>query len=416
MELPKYSMGVGDRFGRQGATQLEAFVRARRNGIDVTPVWNKSHREHAITGTNPESVRHEADTATHELGWNAPYFVDADHIRMDTVDAYIASSDFFTIDVADHIGSTSTGFETESRAAKLSRLVGELALPGLPSPITISNADIEHVATKYAPAVREASRVYKRILTAKGKDSFVVEVSMDETDVPQSPTELLLILALIANEGIPVQTIAPKFTGRFNKGIDYSDDIAAFTRDFESDLAVVAYGVEAFGLPHNLKLSVHTGSDKFSLYPVMRTALEKFNAGVHLKTAGTTWLEELAALATAGDDGIAMARAIYQDAYARRDELCGPYAAVIDIDDTRLPLPDTVNDWPGNVFATMLRHDAANAQYNPHARQLLHLGFKIAAEFGDEFLTALDAHADTIGPNVTENLYDRHLLPLFSRT
>lgn len=403
-------MGVGDRFGRQGAAQLEAFVQARVTGIDVTPVWNKSHREHGITGTAPESVRAEADAAAQNLGWGAPYFVDADHIRMATVDAYIASSDFFTIDVADFIGSQ-TAATTDT--ANLSRLIGEITLPGLPTPIVVSSADIERVASMFLQAVHEARRIYDRIVSGKGAGNIVVEVSMDETDAPQTPVELLLILAAIADEGVPIQTIAPKFTGRFNKGVDYAGDIDSFARDFEADVAVIAYAVETFGLPRNLKLSVHTGSDKFSLYPVMQSILAKHNAGVHLKTAGTTWLEELAALAEAGGEGLAVAREIYRIAYERRGELCGPYAAVIDIDDRALPEPETVLARDGAAFAAMLRHDSACSAYNPSARQLLHLGFKVAAEMGEPFTQALDAHANVIAPRVAENLLERHIVPLF---
>ena len=128
---------------------------------------------------------------------------------------------------------------------------------------------------------------------------------MDETDSPQTPPELLIILAALADQKIPLQTIAPKFTGRFNKGVDYVGDIKQFEKEFNEDLAVIAYAIQKYGLPPTLKLSVHSGSDKFSIYEPMRKALQKFGAGVHIKTAGTTWLEELIGLAEAraADDG-----------------------------------------------------------------------------------------------------------------
>ena len=126
---------------------------------------------------------------------------------------------------------------------------------------------------------------------------------MDETDRAQSPVELLIILAAIADEGIPVQTIAPKFSGRFNKGVDYVGDVAQFEREMALDVAAIAYAVKQYGLPDNLKLSVHSGSDKFSIYPAIHATMKRFDAGVHLKTAGTTWLEELIGLAEAGGEG-----------------------------------------------------------------------------------------------------------------
>ena len=156
---------------------------------------------------------------------------------------------------------------------------------------------------------------------------------------------MLLILAALADEGVPVQTIAPKFTGRFNKGVDYVGDLAQFEKEFRDDLAVIAFAVGKFGLPANLKLSVHSGSDKFSLYPIMRRAIRDTGAGLHLKTAGTTWLEEVIGLAEAGGDGLALAKEIYAKALAKKDELCAPYATVIDIDAAKLPTAETVNGW-----------------------------------------------------------------------
>src|SRR5262249_15231440 len=140
------------------------------------------------------------------------------------------------------------------------------------------------------------------------------EVSMDETDAPQTPPELLIILAAFADEGIPAQTIAPKFTGRFNKGVDYVGNVAQFEKEFSEDLAVIALAVKNYGLPANLKLSVHSGSDKFSIYPAIRRGIGKFNAGLHIKTAGTTWLEEIIGLAEAGGSGLTLAKEIYAEA------------------------------------------------------------------------------------------------------
>jgi hypothetical protein len=236
---------------------------------------------------------------------------------------------------------------------------------------------------------------------------------MDETDSPQTPPELLLILAAMANEGIPLQTIAPKFTGRFNKGVDYAGDTAQFEREFADDLAVIAFAVRRYALPKNLKLSVHSGSDKFSIYGAMRRGLAKSGAGLHLKTAGTTWLEEVIGLAEAGGDGLELAKAIYGEALEHRAELCAPYATVIDIDPAKLPAREEVAGWSSAQFAAALRHDPGCREFNPHFRQLLHVGFKVAAKMGDRYLRMLEACEATVSRNVTENLYERHLKPLF---
>jgi tagaturonate epimerase len=413
MQLPKYSIGVGDRFAHQGAAQLQAVILAAKEGVEVAPVWNKSHREHTIVGSRPADVRAEADRAVKSLGWTTPYFVDADHIGLKTVDGFLAACDFFTIDVADCIGRDAGQQAVEDFAKRHQRLVGRLSLPGVERPLEISRPMIVAAARKFLAAIQEAGLIYRHIAEAKTAEPPVIEVSLDETDRPQTPTELLLILAAIADEGIPAQTIAPRFAGRFNKGVEYVGDVSEFARQFEEDLAAVAFAVGEFRLPKNLKLSVHSGSDKFAIYGPMREALRRFDAGVHLKTAGTTWLEELIGLAAAGGDGLEVAKDVYGGAWPRFDELCGPYASVIDIDRAALPRPEEVAKWDGRQFTDALRHDAACPAYNPHFRQLLHVGYKVAAEMGDRYTSALERHACVIAANVTQNLFERHLRPLF---
>ena len=416
MHLPKYSLGIGDRFAHQGPAQLDAVIRARQQGLALAPVWNKSHREHAIVGSSPGDVRAEADCAVIARGWTGPYFVDADHVTLATVDEFLESSDFFTLDVADRIGAPPDPDELVRFVRNHRRYKGRIAIPGIARPLEISPQALEAAAAKFFPAVQQAGRIYRHIQQAKGADAFVTEISIDETDQPQTPVELLVILAAVADQGVPAQTIAPRFSGRFNKGVDYVGDLDQFTTEFEQDLAVIAFAVGEFGLRENLKLSIHSGSDKFSIYGPMRRALRKFDAGVHLKTAGTTWLEELIGLATAGGEGLEIAKEIYRTALARCDELCAPYASVIDVDPATLPSPATVGAWDGETFAAALRHDPTCEHYNPSLRQLLHVGYKVAAEMGLRFIQALEEHADVIGHNVTENLYRHHIRPVFIGT
>jgi hypothetical protein len=410
--LEKYSLGVGDRFAHQAKAQLRACMLASDQGVNIIPVWNKSNREHMIIGSGPSETRAEADAAVRALGWKKPYHVDADHINLGNVGRYLTPCDFFTIDVADLIGKPAER-AAASFLQKHPELTRELRIPGIGRSVPATAESSAAIANKYLAAVQDAGRIYRHIESEKGRGSFIPEVSMDETDAPQTPGELLLILAAIADEGIPIQTIAPKFTGRFNKGVDYQGDLAKFAEEFSDDVAVIAFAVKQYGLPANLKLSVHSGSDKFSIYEPIRRAIKKFDAGVHLKTAGTTWLEELIGLAESGGDGLALAKEIYAEAYAHREELCAPYAAVIDIDPAALPAPEAVKEWSSGEFVSALRHDPRSAAYNSSFRQLLHVGFKIAAKMGDRYLRLLSAAENTIAKNVTENLFERHIRPLF---
>ena len=413
LRLGKYSLGMGDRFAHQAKAQLRACLLAADAGVEIIPVWNKSNREHTTIGSEPGSVRTAADEAVRALGWTKDYFVDADHIRMETVDRFLPASNFFTIDVADFIGREASADSVHSFVRAYPQLAGQISVPGLDQPIEIIAGEVERVARKFLFAVQEAGRIFRHIEAAKGAGQFVAEVSMDETDAPQSPVELLIILAAMAREKIAVQTIAPKFTGRFNKGVDYVGNVAQFEKEFNADLAIIAWSVNSFGLPSNLKLSVHSGSDKFSIYAPIHRALRRFDAGVHLKTAGTTWLEEVIGLAEAGGEGLELAKEIYAEALGHVDELCAPYAAVIDIEVGKLPSEAEVRRWTAGHFVSALRHDPRNPGFNPHLRQLLHVGYKVAAKMGDRYLHLLERCEKTIARNVTENLYDRHVRPVF---
>ena len=413
MKLTKYSLGMGDRFAHQAKAQLQACIMAAEAGADVSPVWNKSNREHLIIGSEPSGTREAADAAVQELGWTRPYFLDADHINLKTFERFVAPCDFFTIDVADNIGQKSDDAEISKFVERHPELIGSIAIPRIDEPFEIDRAFVEKTAKQFLAAVQHAGEIYRAIAAEKGEDNFVAEISMDETDSPQTPPELLIILAAVADEKLPIQTIAPKFTGRFNKGVDYVGNVAQFAKEFRDDLATIAYAVEKYGLPDNLKLSVHSGSDKFSIYQAIRTGLAEFGAGVHVKTAGTTWLEELIGLAEAGGDALELACDIYAEAYAHADELCAPYATVIDIDRSKLPDPAEVEAWTGEQYVRALRHNDADPDYNPDFRQLLHVGFKVAAKMGSRYTEALEANEAVVARNVTTNLFERHIRPIF---
>lgn len=414
MELGRFSIGIGDRFGHQGKAQLKALLDAERIlGLKFTPVWNKSNREHTLVGTVPADTRAEADAAVRALGYSGQYFVDADHINLNSVDRYVDTSDFFTIDVADYIGMPASGEQVEQFVALNSKYIGKLQIPGIPQPFNVDKSLLEKIAGKFLYAAIQASAIYSHIEKAKGAGNFVTEVSMDEVNDAQTPVEMFFILSALAQYNVPLQTIAPKFTGRFNKGVDYAGCVNTFEQEFEQDLLVIDYAVKEFGLMPNLKLSIHSGSDKFSIYPIMGRLVQKYNKGLHLKTAGTTWLEEVIGLAMAGCESLELVKKIYSIALSRMDELCAPYATVIDIKKENLPSVDDVNLWSGEKFANTLRHIESCKDYNPDFRQLIHVSFKIAAELGTEYYPALEKNALIVAEQVIENLCNRHLLLMF---
>ena len=413
--LGKYSFGIGDRFSHEGKAQLATLIEgAGKYPFEFVPVWNKSNREHQIVNTEPSDTRREADEAVKALGYGKPYFVDADHINMNNVDRFIDASDFFTIDVADYIGKSA---DTESIGKFVEnnlKYIGTLTVPGIQQPFNVDRALLETLAAKYLFAAQEAGRIYRHIASKKGADNFVTEVSMDEVDSPQTPIEIFFILSALAQEQIPAQTIAPKFTGRFNKGVEYVGDTAQFEKEFREDLLVIDYAVKEFGLPQGLKLSIHSGSDKFSIYPIMGRLIRQYDKGIHIKTAGTTWLEENIGLALADEKALELAKRIAIAALGRMEELCIPYATVIDINPAKLPTAAQIESWTGEQYARALRHNRKDPLYNPDFRQLVHVSYKIAAELGDEYYAALKRNAAVIAEQVKENLLDRHIARLFA--
>lgn len=412
-KIGKYSMGLGDRFGHQGGAQLRAIMRASEKGIEITPVWNKSNREHVTIGTQPADVRLEADTVTKKAGFIKPYFVDADHINIDTVDRFIGHSDFFTIDVASYIGKKAGKEEIDEFLKSTEKYIGNLDVPGLEDSFEISRSMLTEIAEKYLFAAIKAFEIYRKIEKQKGKGTFVTEVSMDEVANPQTPVELLFILKMLASENIPVQTIAPKFSGRFNKGVDYVGDPEKFAEEFEADLLVIDYAVKEFGLPENLKMSVHSGSDKFAIYPYIGSIIRKYDKGIHLKTAGTTWLEEVIGLAESGGEALEFVKDIYSESLLHIEELCAPYADVIDIKISSLPTAAEVKTWDNKRFASALRHDQENKHYNPDMRQLIHVAYKLAAKKMDQYFRLLETNEETVSECVFENVYERHIRRLF---
>ena len=208
--LPRYSIGVGDRFSHEAEAQLRACLLAQDAGAEVVPVWNKSNREHLIIGSEPLTTRQAADAAVAALGWTKPFFVDADHINLKTFERFVAPCDFFTIDVADNIGQRFEEAQIRRFIYRHPELLGEVRIPNIAEPFAIDRAFAEKTARQFLSAVQHAAEIYRAVAQSKGENSFVAVISMDETDRPQTPPEMLIIHASIADATLHLQTIAPQ--------------------------------------------------------------------------------------------------------------------------------------------------------------------------------------------------------------
>ncbi|MGE4287577.1 MAG: tagaturonate epimerase family protein [Salinivirgaceae bacterium] len=414
MLIEKYSFGTGDRFGKEGRAQLAAIQEINKVGFNVVPVWNKSNREHSIVHTTPDDVATEAAEAVKANSYSGNYYIDADHIGMATVDKFINASNFFTIDVAHFIGQSADATERAAFVMNHSKYLGKFSIPGIEQSFDVTETFLAKVANNYLNALKEVKTIYDHIASKKGAADFIPEVSMDECEIAQTPLELFFILAELKRLGVEVQTIAPKFTGLFAKGVDYQGNVEQFALEFEQDVAVTQFAIKELGLPSSLKLSVHSGSDKFAIYPAMKKAIKKFDAGIHVKTAGTTWLEEVIGLAQGGGEGLAIAKEIYAKSMERYDELTGPYATVLNIEKEKLPSVNEVNAWTSQQFSDALTHNQSCSDYNPSFRQVIHVGYKIAVEMGSRYITALDTYREVIEGHVKHNLLERHLKLLFN--
>jgi hypothetical protein len=418
-KLAQFSLGTGDRFARQAAAQLSAVSAAAEQGIALDIVWNKSFREHKTIGSQPASTREAADAAVRayrnsgaDRAWKGNYYLDADHIGLETVGIYLPYAEFYTLDVADAIGrDCDDAYRRQFMNAAESWIGKIIAVQGLEGGITIGLEIAQRVASHYLFAAKSAGDLYRHITEQRAGKALIIEVSMDETATPQTPEEIFLILLALSLEGVPLQTFAPRFSGRFNKGVQYVGDPAAFAGEFEKDALILRYAAGVLGLPDNLKLSLHSGSDKFAIYPGINRILKKHDVGLHVKTAGTTWLEEVIGLLEAGE--AEFVKDMYRSCLHRMDELTGPYAEVIDIDALALPTADELESLSGDELISMLRHDLDNPRYNPSLRQLFHVGYKIAAERGEEYLSRLERHEEIISREVKANLLERHILRIW---
>jgi hypothetical protein len=399
----KTSAGCGDRLG----LATPGHVRAVRRFSGIAPIFaQQSMRENARTGRTPQQVVDDALWGIFQEGWRQPWGADADHLKTtDDVDLCVAAGyTFFTVDPGDHV-------DNEAHTAPLEVLKDRIhALPwdqledspeGLHARYLNRRFEVEDAASasefalefdqttlaraaaKYGRAIAHTVRMYRHL--AAQTENFELEMSVDETETPTSIEEHFFIASELRRLGVHWVSLAPRYIGRFEKGVDYIGDLKVF----EAEIAKHAAIARVLG-PY--KLSIHSGSDKFSIYPI----IARHTRGLaHLKTAGTSYLEALRVVAQVEPP---LFREILAYAVERYPEDRATYHVSAEL--TQVPAPDALAD--SGLSALLDQFDA---------RQVLHVTFgSMLDRFGGEILGVLAAHEEAHYAAI-EAHFEKHLSP-----
>jgi hypothetical protein len=397
----KTSAGLGDRLGLATPGHVLA-IRATQGKI--APIFTQqSIREMTRTWRTPQQVMDDATWGIFEEGWQAGFGADADHLKTteDINACLVIGYTFFTIDPGAHVDNRAE-FASISELRKLAENLPADIQPrasGLKGKtfdieklsLTFDEATLLKAAVKYGRAVAHVAAMYHHLATSAGSRSFELEVSVDETDQPTTHTEHVYITSELKRFGVEWVSLAPRYIGRFEKGVDYIGDLEAF----EADIAGHAAIARQFG-PY--KLSLHSGSDKFSIYPA---AMRQTRGLVHLKTAGTSYLEALRTIAAVD---VEFFREIYAFARERYDTDKASYHVSAELG--RAPLPKDVTDWP----ALLDQFDAREIFHVTFGSVLTDKTTRGAWHFYDHFMDILKTNPEAYAINL-EKHFGRHLKP-----
>jgi tagaturonate epimerase len=402
------SAGFGDRLGRATPGHVQAL---RGASAPIAPVFaQQSIREMVRTGRSASDVLDDAMWGVFAAGWRGGYGSDADHLKnTEDVDACLAAGfTGFTFDPGEHVWSAADVASSSDVQAAVRQLPWEVLEDSETSlaaryagrtfdldgaVITFDADSLLRAAAKYGRAVAHVTRLYRHLAGAAGEGGFEMEVSVDETDTHTSHAEHYYVASELRRLGVKWIGLAPRYVGRFEKGVDYIGDLVAFERD----LAVHALIARALG-PY--KLSLHSGSDKFAIYPLVASHTRGL---VHLKTAGTSYLEALRALSTL-DPGLF--RDIYAFSRGRYDTDKASYHVSAELG--RAPEPGALAD-----------ADLPSLLDGFDAREILHVTFGSVLtdrltdgrlRFYDAFMGTLDANPDVYRDCLARH-FGRHLAP-----
>jgi hypothetical protein len=354
----KPSFGFGDRLGLATPGHIAAVCTAAAGNAAIAPIFaQQSVRENGRLGRTPQEVLDCAMWAVFACGWQAPWGADADHLKTKAdVEPFVrAGYSFFTVDPGEHVDNTS----------------------GLP-------------AVKYGQAIELAAGIYHHLVDLFAEAAFDFEVSIDETDLPTTPAEHAYIAAELARRGVRFTSLAPRFTGSFEKGVDYIGSLAELDGELAQHAAVASAAAAEAGQAQAgpYKISLHSGSDKFSVYPLLA---RHFGSCVHVKTAGTSYLEALRVLASLEPD---LFRQVYHLSRARFETDRASYHISARLEQT----PDTVED-----------ADLPGLLDNFHVRELLHVTFGSAlVQYRRQLREALLRH-ETAYHTALQAHFRRHL-------
>jgi tagaturonate epimerase len=374
------SFGFGDRLGLATPGHIAAV-----RGTGLAPVFaQQSVRENTRTGRTPQQVLDDARRAVEAAGWDAPWGADADHLKsVDDFPPFVeAGYTLFTIDPGEHVDNAASSYPLPVLQEKVKGLEWEpLESRYLQSTREepwrqFDKESLLRAAVKYGRAIAHTATLYHRLRTMK--DEFDFEVSVDETDAPTTPLEHYFIANELTQAGVRFTSLAPRFIGRFEKGVDYIGDLAALDAEMAHHAAVT----RNFG---TYKISLHSGSDKFSVYPLL---VKHWGSRLHIKTAGTSYLEALRTFTVTEPDLFDRLWALGLERYA---EDRATYHVSAD---------------PGKIPSGLSFSDLLD---NFHAREILHVTFGSALmKFGAEIKAALVKHMDVYNGNLQKH-FRRHL-------
>jgi tagaturonate epimerase len=400
------SAGFGDRLGLATPGHIDALRACGAEGR-IAPIFaQQSVRENARTGRTPQQVIDDATLGAFVGGWQGALGADADHLKVEAdIDAHLAAGfSFFTLDPGDHVrkeAETLSGAELErafvdtvpwgalesSPADLRARMAGfTLELAG--GALRFEAGALERAAVKYGAAIAHVARLARHLRAHAGPERAELEISVDETETPTSLAEHALFAHELRRLGVDWVSLAPRFVGAFEKGVDYRGDLAALAASLHGHAQVA----QALG-PY--KLSLHSGSDKFSVYPIASAAAGGL---VHLKTAGTSYLE---AWRVAGAHAPELLHAAMQLGLERFAEEAKSYH--ISGRPEHVPPPAAL---PGRAALAWLEE--------PNARQVLHVTFGSALRtYGDDLRALLRAHPDDYRAALRRH-FERHLSPFMA--